>query len=83
MKEINQEYLQILLRLVRTKVFLRKVFLHYVVIEKMINVLHGLFNLAKCFMTIKRKQFFMIMLLSKFMTFQYFTFQDYLTQIPR
>ena len=46
------------LRLVKMKVFSKKVFLLYVIIGLMTNVLHGLYNLVKCFTIIQKKQFF-------------------------
>ena len=58
MIEINHEYFQILLRLVKMKVFLKKVFLHYVIIDLMTNVLHGLYSLVKCSTITKKRQFF-------------------------
>ena len=58
MIEINHEYFQILLRLVKMKVFLKKVFLHYVIIDLMTNVLHGLYSLRKCSTITKKRQFF-------------------------
>ena len=57
MREINQEYSQILLKLVGIKVSLKKVYLLYAITERMINVHHGLFNQMKCFTIIKKKQF--------------------------
>ena len=47
----------------RDKVFLTRVFLHYVTIEKMINVHHGLLKRQKWCMIVKRKQFIMTTLL--------------------
>ena len=46
----------------KRKAPLRKVFLHYVIIEKKISVLHGPFKLQKCCMIIKKKLFIMTML---------------------
>ena len=61
MRKINLEYFANTLKLEMIKVLLVKVFLLYVIIEKMISVLHGQFNLVKCCMIIKKKTFIMIM----------------------
>ena len=42
-------------------VYLEKVFLLYVITEKMINVLRGQYNHLRCYMIIKKKLFIMIM----------------------
>ena len=46
----------------KKKEVLKKIFLLFVVIEKMINVLLGLFSQQKCFTTMKKKQYTTIML---------------------
>ena len=48
------------LRLIKMRVCLEKAFLQFVIIVKKINVHHGLFKQAKCFTTVKKKQFIMI-----------------------
>ena len=45
------------------KSLLKKVYLLFAIIEKMTNVPHGQYKLHKCYMIIRKKQFFMIMLL--------------------
>ena len=62
MKITNLEFLPILSRLTVKKKFSTKVYLLYVIIEKMINVPLGQYSHQKCYMIAKRKQFIMIML---------------------
>ena len=49
------------LKLIKMRVNLEKVFLRFAIIEKKINVHHGLFKQAKCFTTVRKKQYITIM----------------------
>ena len=56
MIKINQEFSQILFKLIKSLVTLAKVYLQYVTIEKMISAHLGLYKQLKCCTITRKKQ---------------------------
>ena len=58
MKRINLEFLLTQFKLVKKNLYLKKVFLLFAIIEQKTSVHLGVFNQVKCFMIMKKNNFY-------------------------